>query len=453
MKTKYLLIALSLVTLVGCGKEVEITPDNIPDVILTPPITEDTTIDTEVEERVDKQLKELQITDRTKIMVDEKNMDTFNKKETSTDNPSEEVVEENKLLSRFKENMANISFPLNYRVVGTAEVSADKTVNISVARMGTGSAYTCYNYGNILLEQFIVDDRLNYSDKYVSYKCDGFTANGRLKTDVASDMITFDDFRVAEISNVLKVGNNYKVDGSFIVGSTQVDGTITVGDNMNVYNLEFIKNGIIYELKIQTVLKMPKEQADFNVTDLTDEENATYCKYAANILKTEEVSTEDTSGDEIPTEGLVDTKESVDVKLDEFGNIVQIIVTKIYTYDNGDVINQIIVKDKDGSVISSDIKKQDNPQEIETVDEEEAYLSSIELKPTFALDENISAAELTESLKTYFVDNVVYEIVDIGDPTKFAVDFMFMGTLTKEEVESKVSKFAEENYTTVVEWR
>ena len=118
MKYKCLIIALLLFSLTGCNKD-EVAQES--NVSLTPPKIEENVVHSKNPQpmQVEKpEVEELEIKSRTKIMVSEENMDSFNKKEIEPVDVSQ-VEEETPILSRFRDNISNIKFPKNYRITGT----------------------------------------------------------------------------------------------------------------------------------------------------------------------------------------------------------------------------------------------------------------------------------------------------------------------------------------------
>ena len=124
MRYKLILI-LCCLTLVGCGKT-ETIDEPVSSVVLEAPITEiKESVVEEVTQEYEEETPTFEVSNRTNIMVSDDNKDTFNKQEEQVEESTEEVVEEDPLLSRFKQNQDNIKLPANYKISGSVKVSDD----------------------------------------------------------------------------------------------------------------------------------------------------------------------------------------------------------------------------------------------------------------------------------------------------------------------------------------
>jgi hypothetical protein len=456
MRYKLILI-LCCLTLVGCGKT-ETIDEPVSSVVLEAPITEiKESVVEEVTQEYEEETPTFEVSNRTNIMVSDDNKDTFNKQEEQVEESTEEVVEEDPLLSRFKQNQDNIKLPANYKISGSVKVTDDKTVQLSISRTKDKQCYLMYSYDDVLMEQFIVDDTVpdNIKEVYTYLSHDDLTIDGRIEN---YDMqpTTYSDFKVLGVEAVSRNGNNYKLTSSFVINGEQFNGTIVVGDNMNVYNINYTMYGLEYDVRVQTLLKLPKTKADYNASNITPEEVATYTEYIDNVFSVDLPQVHD---NEYVVDGWVSYDKKVETKLDESGNILYVTVIETYTYEDGDVTILKTRKDLEGNVLGTEIEYKGSTQvgETEETDSDESVIFT--QRPTFALDENLSAKQLEDALSDWIDDTegskvFTYTIVDIGDPTKIAVDFTATKPVSSEtELKQIIEIFASNNYTTVVEWR
>ena len=456
MRYKLILI-LCCLTLVGCGKT-ETIDEPVSSVVLEAPITEiKESVVEEVTQEYEEETPTFEVSNRTNIMVSDDNKDTFNKQEEQVEESTEEVVEEDPLLSRFKQNQDNIKLPANYKISGSVKVTDDKTVQLSISRTKDKQCYLMYSYDDVLMEQFIVDDTVpdNIKEVYTYLSHDDLTIDGRIEN---YDMqpTTFSDFKVLGVEAVSRNGNNYKLTSSFVINGEQFNGTIIVGDNMNVYNINYTMYGLEYDLRVQTLLKLPKTKADYNANNITPEEVATYTEYIDNVFSVDLPQVHD---NEYVVDGWVSYDKKVETKLDESGNILYVTVIETYTYEDGDITILKTRKDLKGNVLGTEIEYKGSTQVGVTEETDSDESVTFTQRPTFVLDENLSAKQLEEALsdwidKTESSKVFTYTIVDIGDPTKVAVDFTATNPVSSEtELKQIIEVFASNNYTTVVEWR
>lgn len=456
MKGKLILLACCLV-LTGCGKEEQIIEDTPSSVVLElPQSTQEPTIIEEEPDESTSTTPVFEVDNRTNIMVSDSNKDTFNKKtEPEGTEETEEPEEENPLLSRFKQNQDNIKLPDNYKVSGTINITEDKSVTLSVLYKDK-QAYTVYNYNGVVIEQFVVDNTVgdNIKEVYGRLTNDTSDIKGKLPRCTDLNKSTYSDFKVLGVEYVSKKGNNYDVKSSFIINGEQVNGTITVGDNMNVYSINYDYNGINYSLKVQTLLKMPIQVSDFSAVNLTEDDYTTYCNYFNNVFsqtKEETKLVQQEESEDVPS-GWLTYDKSVKTDLDTNGNIISINVIEVYTYSDY-TITVTTKKDVDGNIIDKIVNNSSITTEEKT---EEGY--SLTLKPTFALDENITPDELTKDITTYDSQylkdgTILFFVVESEDPTKFYVDFVAKDTIDEGTLKSLIEKIAEDNFTNIVEWR
>lgn len=459
MRYKLILI-LCCLTLVGCGKT-ETIDEPVSSVVLEAPITEiKESVVEEVTQEYEEETPIFEVSNRTNIMVSDDNKDTFNKQEEQVEESTEEVVEEDPLLSRFKQNQDNIKLPANYKISGSVKVTDDKTVQLSISRTKDKQCYLMYSYDDVLMEQFIVDDTVpdNIKEVYTYLSHDDLTIDGRIEN---YDMqpTTYSDFKVLGVEAVSRNGNNYKLTSSFVINGEQFNGTIVVGDNMNVYNINYTMYGLEYDLRVQTLLKLPKTKADYNANNITAEEASTYTEYIDNVFSVDLPQVHD---NENVMDGWVSYDKKVETELDDSGNILYVTVVETYTYEDGSITVLKTKKDLEGNVLGTSMEnKGSNPVSENTEVEESTDVETkpITQKPTFALDENLSAKQLEDALSSWIngiaeSKSITYSIVDIGDPTKVAIDFVATNPVSSEtELKQIIEVFASNNYTTVVEWR
>lgn len=457
MKRKLILLTFCL-ALTGCGKEEQIVIEDTPSSIVLelPQSTQESPIIEEVPEESTSVKPVFEVDNRTNIMVSDSNKDAFNQKtEPEESVETEEPEEENPLLSRFKQNQDNIKLPDNYKVSGTININEDKSVTLSVSYKDK-QAYTVYNYNDVVIEQFVVDNTVgdNIKEVYGRVTNDTVDIKGKLPRCTDLNKSTYSDFKVLGVEYVSRKGNNYDVKSSFIINGEQVNGTITVGDNMNVYSINYDYNDTSYSLKVQTLLKMPIQISDFGAVTLTEEEYVLYNNHFNNVFFQIEVETtpvQQEESEDVPSGWLAYDK-SVKTDLDTNGNIVSINVIEVYTYSDC-IITVTTKKDFDGNIIDRTV---DNSSITVEEENEEGY--PLTLKPTFALDENIMPDELTESITTYNSQylkdgTVLFFVIDGEDPTKFYVDFIAKDTIDEGTLKRLIEKIAEDNFTTIVEWR
>lgn len=488
MKYKYLVLALLLFSLSGCNKE-EVTQES--SISLTPPKVEETVVHSENPQpmQVEKpKVEELEIKSRTKIMVNEENMDSFNKKEVEPIDVSQ-VEEETPILSRFRDNISNIKFPKNYRVTGTL-TGEDKNTSISISKMSTGELYASINYENILLEQFTPNDNNEVKEIYVVSNSGDENIEGKALSYSAVEFTTYDDFELLSINDVKEYGNNYTVEGTFTIDNQQITGTLTVSESMTIHTIDYSHNGMSYDLKVQTLLKMPKTVNEFQKNDIDVEQMDKYTNYLHNafVTKSNEL-TQSNSEPETPIvssipQGYTDKKEDVDVELDDKGNIVKITSIKKYIYPNGDTIEEITIKDKDGNIVDTSIKSNiindtNNNQNSNTDTNNETNQNITEevdnnvntndttildnekecvIKPVIKIDENIISTDLenkliAELLKLDPALGINYKVVVPEDPTTITMDISYIGESNQKVLEDFLNKFAEDNYTIILGWR
>ena len=429
MKYKLILILCCLI-LVGCGKT-ETTDEPASSVVLEAPITEvKESVVVEEPQEYEEEIPTFEVSNRTNIMVSDDNKDTFNKKEEPVEESTEEVVEEDPLLSRFKQNQDNIKLPANYKISGSVKVSDDKTVQLSVSRTKDKQCYLMYSYDDVLMEQFIVDDTVpdNIKEVYTYLSHDDLTIDGRLEN---YDMqpTTYSDFKVLGVESVSRNGNNYKLTSSFVINGEQFNGTIIVGDNLNVYNINYVMYGLEYDVRVQTLLKLPKTKADYNASNITAEEASTYTEYIDNVFS---VDLPQVHNNENVADGWVSYDKKVETELDNSGNILYVTVVETYTYEDGSITVLKTKKDLEGNVLGTSVEHKGSNvinEDTEVEESTEVESKSITQKPTFALDENLSAKQLEDALSSWIngsaaSKSITYSIVDIGDPTKVAVDFV-----------------------------
>lgn len=458
MKYKLILI-LCCLTLVGCGKTID---EPVSSVVLEAPITEvkESVVEEVTQEHEEEETPTFEVSNRTNIMVSDDNKDTFNKKEEPVEESTEEVVEEDPLLSRFKQNQDNIKLPANYKVSGSVKVSDNKTVQLSVSRTKDKQCYLMYSYDDVLMEQFIVDDTVpdNIKEVYTYLSHDDLTIDGRLEN---YDMqpTTYSDFKVLGVESVSRNGNNYKLTSSFVINGEQFNGTIIVGDNLNVYNINYVMYGLEYDVRVQTLLKLPKTKVDYNASNITAEEASTYTEYIDNVFSVDLPQVHD---NENVTDGWVSYDKKVETELDDSGNILYVTVVETYTYEDGSITVLKTKKDLECNVLGTSMEHKGSNvinEDTEVEESTDVESKSITQKPTFALDENLSAKQLEDALSSWIngsaaSKSITYSIVDIGDPTKVAVDFVATEPISDEsELKKIIEIFASNNYTTVVEWR
>lgn len=459
MRYKLILI-LCCLTLVGCGKT-ETIDEPVSSVVLEAPITEiKESVVEEVTQEYEEETPTFEVSNRTNIMVSDDNKDTFNKQEEQVEESTEEVVEEDPLLSRFKQNQDNIKLPANYKVSGSVKVTDDKTVQLSISRTKDKQCYLMYSYDDVLMEQFIVDDTVpdNIKEVYTYLSHDDLTIDGRIEN---YDMqpTTYSDFKVLGVEAVSRNGNNYKLTSSFVINGEQFNGTIVVGDNMNVYNINYTMYGLEYDVRVQTLLKLPKTKADYNANNITAEEASTYTEYIDNVFSVDLPQVHD---NEYVVDGWVSYDKKVETELDDSGNILYVTVVETYTYEDGSITVLKTKKDLEGNVLGTSMEHKGSNvinEDTEVEETTDVEIKSITQKPTFVLDENLSAKQLEDALSSWIngsTENksITYSIVDIGDPTKVAVDFVATEPISNEsELKQIIEIFASNNYTTVVEWR
>lgn len=459
MKYKLILI-LCCLTLVGCGKT-ETIDEPVSSVVLEAPITEiKESVVEEVTQEYEEETPTFEVSNRTNIMVSDDNKDTFNKQEEQVEESTEEVVEEDPLLSRFKQNQDNIKLPANYKISGSVKVTDDKTVQLSISRTKDKQCYLMYSYDDVLMEQFIVDDTVpdNIKEVYTYLSHDDLTIDGRIEN---YDMqpTTYSDFKVLGVEAVSRNGNNYKLTSSFVINGEQFNGTIVVGDNMNVYNINYTMYGLEYDVRVQTLLKLPKTKADYNANNITAEEASTYTEYIDNVFSVDLPQVHD---NENVMDGWVSYDKKVETELDDSGNILYVTVVETYTYEDGSITVLKTKKDLEGNVLGTSMEHKGSNvinEDTEVEETTDVEIKSITQKPTFVLDENLSAKQLEDALSSWIngsTENksITYSIVDIGDPTKVAVDFVATEPISNEsELKQIIEIFASNNYTTVVEWR
>jgi hypothetical protein len=479
MKYKYLILSLLLLSLTGCGnKEEEATNSSI---TLAPPKIEEVIVHSDNPQpmQVEKpEVQELEIKSRTKIMVSADNVDSFNKKEAEPIDMTQ-VIEDTPILSRFKSNISNIKFPKNYRVTGTA-TDGEKNTTLSISKMHSGELYTSINYEDILLEKFTPNDNTEVKEVYIISNKDGEVIEGKALSYSAVDTVSYSDFELLSISDATEYGNNYKLEATFIVDGQQTTGTLSISESMTVHSIKYNYNGMDYDLKVQTLLKLPKTINEFQKNDVTIEQMDLYTNYLHNAFVTKNNELTKTSNEtttpiisSIP-QGYIDKKEDVDVELDDKGNIVTITSTKEYIYPNGDTVKEITVKDKDGNIIDTKteskivdnqiIPEQDTTNNIDE-DTKEEESSSIPdnskeciLKPIIKIDENIIASELEDKLIAELTKldpalGVNYKVVQPEDPTTITMDISYIGESNKAVLEKFLNKFADDNYTIILGWR
>lgn len=459
MKYKLILI-LCCLTLVGCGKT-ETIDEPVSSVVLEAPVTEiKESVVEEVTQEYEEETPTFEVSNRTNIMVSDDNKDTFNKQEEQVEESTEEVVEEDPLLSRFKQNQDNIKLPANYKISGSVKVTDDKTVQLSISRTKDKQCYLMYSYDDVLMEQFIVDDTVpdNIKEVYTYLSHDDLTIDGRIEN---YDMqpTTYSDFKVLGVEAVSRNGNNYKLTSSFVINGEQFNGTIVVGDNMNVYNINYTMYGLEYDVRVQTLLKLPKTKADYNANNITAEEASTYTEYIDNVFSVDLPQVHD---NENVMDGWVSYDKKVETELDDSGNILYVTVVETYTYEDGSITVLKTKKDLEGNVLGTSMEHKGSNvinEDTEVEETTDVEIKSITQKPTFVLDENLSAKQLEDALSSWIngsTENksITYSIVDIGDPTKVAVDFVATEPISNEsELKQIIEIFASNNYTTVVEWR
>ena len=468
MKYKCLIIALLLFSLTGCNKE-EVAQES--SVSLTPPKIEDNVVHSKNPQpmQVEKpEVEELEIKSRTKIMVSEENMDSFNKKEIEPVDVSQ-VEEETPILSRFRDNISNIKFPKNYRITGTL-TSEDKNTSISISKMSTGELYTSINYEDILLEQFTPNDNNEVKEVYIISNNGDEVIEGKALSYSAVEVTTYDDFELLSINDVKEYGNNYTIEGTFTINNQQITGTLIVSESMTIHAIYYSQDGMRYDLKVQTLLKMPKTVNEFQKNDVDVEQMDKYTNYLHNafVTKSNELTQSDVEHttpivSSIP-QGYTDKKDDVDVELDDKGNIVKITSIKKYIYPNGDTIEEITIKDKDGNILDTSIKSnvindtnQNTTEGMDnstTPDNETEYV----IKPIIKIDENITSTDLenrliAELLKLDSSLGINYRVVVPEDPTTITMDISYIGESNKKVLEDFLNKFAEDNYTIILGWR
>ena len=183
---------------------------------------------------------------------------------------------------------------------------------------------------------------------------------------------------------------------------------------------------------------------------------ATYTEYIDNVFSVDLPQVHD---NEYVVDGWVSYDKKVETKLDESGNILYVTVIETYTYEDGDITILKTRKDLKGNVLGTEIEYKGSTQVGVTEETDSDESVTFTQRPTFVLDENLSAKQLEEALsdwidKTESSKVFTYTIVDIGDPTKVAVDFTATNPVSSEtELKQIIEVFASNNYTTVVEWR
>lgn len=473
MKYRHLILITLLFALTGCNKDEQVSSNSI---TLTPPKNEEIIIHSanpqpmEVEE---KEIEDLEIKSRTKIMINNTNSQSYVKKDIETVDVNN-IREETPILSRFRENISNIKFPKNYRIIGDIK-NTDKSTSISISKMSSGELYVSINYDNILLEQFTPNDDTDIKDVYIISNIDGDVIEGKALSYSAVDITTYEDFKILSIIDVVESGNNYKVNAVFNVDNQQVNGTLIVSENMNVHSIKYNHNNLEYDLKVQTLLKLPKTINQFQMNNITTEQMDLYTTNLHNafVTRENELSKSNTTPivSSIP-QGYIDTKENVDVELDDKGNIIKINTIKEYTYPNGDTLKEITVKDKDGNIIETKLEShvtnstttpeesiQNEPTE-EITKEDITDTSVIEhvLRPVIKIDENILANELEDKLIRELLQldsslGINYKVVMPEDPTTITMDISYVGEDNRIVLEKFLYKFAEDNYTIILGWR
>lgn len=276
MKAKMLTIvlALSILTLCGCGNK-----DMHEAVTLAPPPSPNVQVE-EAPEEIPNDVQEqdvepeLQITNRTRIMVNDSN--TVSKTPTEPIDVDAEPTEEDSTLSRFKKNIDKISMPKNTKISGTIKSSSESDSVFTVCYMESGEYYFFDNYDTFTLELYTENVKDKTKPIYIKAKNSSGEKSGYVDAEVAEQVEeTKNDFRMTSIDSVIKNGNNYSVKGSYIWGGEQCDGIVTVGDNYTVYNIETDDGINKTSMKVQTLLKMPVTVSDFNRMDKLTEDDLT----------------------------------------------------------------------------------------------------------------------------------------------------------------------------------
>ena len=277
-----IVVCASIMLLAGCGKD---TSENTNVVSLAPPTgnntvsvvnTEDNTADVEDSTEDVTYVEKPKVTNRTKIMVSSEG--EISKEPTVTDEPeNEEYIEEDTTLQRFKKNMSKITLPKNGKVTCKIESELYDNYVMGYSYMDNGATYVYMDYDDSLLEMYIEDINDSTKPLYINLKTNSTERSGyayATAEDAGIDTMAggSDDFEMTSINDVLKNGGNYNISGSFIWNNEQYDGTVTVGENYTVYNIECEKDGDKLSASVQTLLKMPVTKSNFSNTEFESDD-------------------------------------------------------------------------------------------------------------------------------------------------------------------------------------
>lgn len=377
------LLAVLLTALSGCGNKesqniVTLAPPSPnPQYQEEVPIEEDTSSEVTPEKE-----PELKITNRTRIMVSDDGI--------ISKTPSEPIdidavpTAEDSTLTRFKKNVDKISMPKNYKVSGTAKSSSESDSTFTICYMDSGEYYFFSNFDTVTIELYTENTNDVTKPVYVKAKNSLGEVSGYVDATTAESVEeTKNDFEMTSIDSVVKNGNNYNVTGSYIWGSEQMNGTVTVSDNYTVYNIESDDGTTKTSMKVQTLLKMPITISDFDRTKQLTEDDLMSAVLGSFIdalsLDTEsyDLSSADNSSVEMQ-----------EVSYENYSTDGSLISTVTVTFnDYGSYSNAIFVeKDTAGKIISSD------SMEVKRINNDYCY------HVNYRLDENINSDELVTEL-------------------------------------------------------
>ena len=259
--------------------------------------------------------------------------------------------------------MSKITLPKNGKVTCNVESELYDSYVMGYSYMDDGATYVYMDYNDSLLEMYIEDINNRTKPLYVSLKTNNTERSGyayATAEDAGIDTMAggSDDFEMTSVNDVLKNGGNYNVSGSFIWNNEQYDGTVTVGENYTVYNIECEKDGDKLSASIQTLLKMPVTKSNFSNTEFESDDliEIVFSFYAGEEVGIDDIQKDvenmfttsvETSTDVTSSELVPDTGSYFDYD----GNL-QYTVTNT-PKDNTSVIS--VKKDSAGNIISTEI--------------------------------------------------------------------------------------------------